>query len=216
MPLEPIVGQDPPQVGVAVEDHAVHVEHFALEPAGDRPQRGHGRHRGILGRAHLDHHAVVLREREQHVDHLEALGALRVVGPGDLHQLLVVVRVAQQPQRILDALALHAEHDLAVLFLAGEQHLAERRAERLPHAFVRSEARGGMQDSGHIIAIPSPLNGPFAADLPLQLHHAVEQRPRRSGGSRARRCRPARCGRTRAPPSSCSDSSRRRWRTSPC
>ncbi len=39
--------------------------------------------------------------------------------------------------------------------------------------------------------------------------------PRRWAGSRARRCRRARCGRSRAPPSTSSGSSRRRSRTSP-
>jgi hypothetical protein len=69
MALEAIVGEDAAQVRVAGKDHAVHVEHFAFEPAGDRPQRGDGRHRsGFLGGGDLDHDAVVLRQREQHVD----------------------------------------------------------------------------------------------------------------------------------------------------
>ena len=37
--LEAIIGEDAAQVGVAGEEHAVHVEHFALEPAGDRHRR---------------------------------------------------------------------------------------------------------------------------------------------------------------------------------
>ena len=37
--LEPVIGEDPAQVRIAGEADAVHVEHFALEPAGDGPQR---------------------------------------------------------------------------------------------------------------------------------------------------------------------------------
>src|SRR3546814_2885839 len=37
MALEAIVRQDAAQVGIALEDDAVHVEHLALQPAGDRP-----------------------------------------------------------------------------------------------------------------------------------------------------------------------------------
>ena len=96
---------------------------------------------------------MVLRQREQHVDHFEPLIAARVVDPGDLHQLLVVVLVAQQPQRILDPLALDPEHDLAVLLLRGQQHVAERGGESVLHAVVGSEARGRMQDGGHYRSI---------------------------------------------------------------
>ena len=103
--LEAVVGEDAAQVRIAGEDHAVHVEHLALEPARDRPQRGDGRHRRVLGGADLDHDAVVFGQAEQHVNDFEALGAVGIVGPGDLHQLLVFVIVAQQAQRVLDPVA---------------------------------------------------------------------------------------------------------------
>src|SRR3546814_11763044 len=45
MPLETIVGQDAAEVGVAAEQHAIHVEHFAFEPARVRPPGHDRRHR---------------------------------------------------------------------------------------------------------------------------------------------------------------------------
>src|SRR5690606_27803982 len=40
MALEAVIGEDAPEVRVAVEQHAVHVVDFALEPARDRPDAG--------------------------------------------------------------------------------------------------------------------------------------------------------------------------------
>ena len=61
--------------------------------------------------------AVVLRHREQMIDHLEPLGALGIVDPGNLHQLLVVELVAQRAQHVGDALAGDVDRDLADLVL---------------------------------------------------------------------------------------------------
>ena len=97
--LEPIVGEDAAKVGIAGESHAVHVEHLALEPAGDRPQPGHARHRRILVGRDLEADAVVLGHRQQVIIDLEPLGPLGIVDPGDLHQLLIAELVAGDARR---------------------------------------------------------------------------------------------------------------------
>ena len=145
MAFKPVVGKDPAQVLVAFEDHAVKIEHLAFEPAGVGPQRGYGRHRGILGGMDLDQQAVVLRHAEQHVDHVEAFGPLGIVDPGDFHQLLVLVLVTQDAQCVLDLAARDRQHDLAVLLDSRDEPGAERLAQRFDHAFVRGEARCGVE-----------------------------------------------------------------------
>ena len=50
---------------------------------------GDARHRRVLVGRDLDADAVVLGQRQQVVDDLEPLGALGIVDPGDLHQLLI-------------------------------------------------------------------------------------------------------------------------------
>ena len=64
---------------MAVETHAVHVEHFALEPVQSLENRHTRRQRLILGRAHFEAHALVVVDRVELVDHVEALVAARVV-----------------------------------------------------------------------------------------------------------------------------------------
>ena len=55
---------------------------------------GHARHRRILVGRDLDADAVVMGHRQQVIIHLEPLGPLGIVDPGDLHQLLVAELVA--------------------------------------------------------------------------------------------------------------------------
>jgi hypothetical protein len=95
MAREAVVGKDPPQVGVAAERDPVHVEHLALEPAGDRPQPGHARHRSRLVGGDVDANAMIPGQRQQAIDDLEPLRPVGVVDPRNLHQLLVLVSVAK-------------------------------------------------------------------------------------------------------------------------
>ena len=83
----------------------------------------------------------------------EGVRAAGIVDPGDLHQLLVVVRVAQQPQRVLDAVAGDGEHDLPVLLPARDDRGAERGGQRIEHAFVGRDLRCGVED-GHAKSPP--------------------------------------------------------------
>jgi hypothetical protein len=168
MPLEAVVGQDATQIVVAREDHAIHVEDFALQPARHRPQARHGRHRRMLGGRNLDQHAMVRRQREQHVDHLEALGAIGVVDAGHLHQLLIGMLIAQDGQRLDDLVARDGQHDLAMLLARGDQQAGQRVAQLGQHALIRGPFGCGMHNS-HSLS-PLTLDRAGAADLALQLH----------------------------------------------
>jgi hypothetical protein len=62
MAVEAVVGQDPAQVGVTVEEDPVHVERFALEPVGDREHRRGAGNGGVLVGLDLEAHAMVLHQ----------------------------------------------------------------------------------------------------------------------------------------------------------
>ena len=53
-------------------------------------------------------------------------GALGVIDPGDVHQLLVFVVVAQQAYGIFDPVPLDGEDHFAVRFSGRDKHRAER------------------------------------------------------------------------------------------
>ena len=71
--FEAIVGEDPAQVRIAGKADAIHVEDFALEPAGDRPQRRDTRYRRRLVGRDLDPDAPVPGQRQQAINDLEPL-----------------------------------------------------------------------------------------------------------------------------------------------
>ena len=79
MALETVVGQQPPHVGMADEDHAIEVVGLALEPVGARKYIDDRRHlRGFVGlRAQAD--ARVQRRRQKMVDHVEPLLAFGMI-----------------------------------------------------------------------------------------------------------------------------------------
>src|SRR4029079_13177783 len=87
--FEAVVGENPPQVLVAAEGDAVHVAHFALETTRHGPQARDAWHRGRLVGRDLDDDPPVPGQRQQAITDVEALRALRVIDPGDLHQLLI-------------------------------------------------------------------------------------------------------------------------------
>src|SRR5262245_48136574 len=101
MPLEAVVGQDAPQIGMIGEPHAVKIVGLTLEPAGRAEHRSGRRHRrGLVGHdLHAD--ALVVLEAEQIVDDVEALLTLRPVDTADIDELLEEAAriVAQEGQQ---------------------------------------------------------------------------------------------------------------------
>src|SRR2546426_4732896 len=70
---ELLVEEQALEVRMAGEAHAEHVPHLALEPVGDGPEAGGRRHHGVvLDDADLHAQAMVVTDREEVIDHLEA------------------------------------------------------------------------------------------------------------------------------------------------
>src|SRR5580658_185274 len=98
MSLPSIGQQNPLHVRMAVELDAEHVEDFALQPVGGRPD-GDGTGDGFAVRDlrfHAD--AFVARERVQHPDHVELLVALGVMHGGDIDAVVETFFIAQYLQ----------------------------------------------------------------------------------------------------------------------
>ena len=83
----------------------------------------------------MDVQPVVAGQREQAVDHLEPLGAIRIIDPGDLHELLVFQPrgVAQRGQRRHDRVAVNPQLDLA----RALERIGQAGADRRPRGFDR-------------------------------------------------------------------------------
>ncbi len=96
----------------------------------------------------------LLVRRLQHVDHFEAFGALGVIDPGDFHQLLVFVLIAQEAQGVFDALAHDCQDDFAMGFRGGDEHGAERLGQRIDDADAGGEFGGGVNDA-HRSIVPT-------------------------------------------------------------
>src|SRR3546814_4613398 len=62
---EAVVSEDAAKVRIIREEHAVHVENLALQPAGDGPETGDRGHGLLLVGPDMDADAVVLGDREQ-------------------------------------------------------------------------------------------------------------------------------------------------------
>ena len=63
--------------------------------------------------------------------------------------------IAQNAQRIGNLATRDSDHDFAVLFLGGDNGLAERLGQRIEHAFVAREFRRGMDHSAHRSTVPT-------------------------------------------------------------
>src|SRR3546814_3496418 len=88
MAVEAVIGQHAAQIGMAAEEHAVHIPAFPLVPAGGRKDAVDGRNRLLLVRRQLDADALVSLQRKQIVDDFEPLLPLRIVQGGDVDQHL--------------------------------------------------------------------------------------------------------------------------------
>src|SRR6516165_2131619 len=82
MPLETVVGQDAPHVGVTGKEHAIEVIDLALEPIGAGKHVDDRRHLRILVCLHAQPNTCVQRRREEVIDHVETLLASGIVDRG--------------------------------------------------------------------------------------------------------------------------------------
>ena len=87
MAVEAVIGQQPPHVRMAGEDHAIEIVGLALEPVGARKHLDDRRHLGGLVGRHAQADARVQRRRQQMIDHVEALLAAGIVHRGHIGQV---------------------------------------------------------------------------------------------------------------------------------
>ena len=115
VPLEAVIGEEPAQVRMAREQDAVEVVGLALEPVRRREHLDHGGHRRLRRRSAPSRGCGVMAQREQVVDHVEALLAGRIVGAADVDEAAEGAGrvVAQVGQRVDDVAGLHHEGQLA-------------------------------------------------------------------------------------------------------
>ncbi len=134
MALETVVGQDAAQIGIAVEDDAEHVPRLALEPAGRGEQRDDGRHGGLLVGVQLHADTLIMLQRQQVVDDLEALFAGRIIDAANIHQLLelAVAVVAQERHHLGDGGGADGDHQFALGDFPGQHVLRQGRGEIIP------------------------------------------------------------------------------------
>src|SRR4030042_676332 len=89
MTLQPVVHEDPPEVGVALETHAKKVIDFALQPVGVLPERGQrGDPEIALVDSRLNPQAPVPGKRKEMNDQLKARLPARVVDTGQVQKHL--------------------------------------------------------------------------------------------------------------------------------
>ena len=154
MASKAVIGEDAAQIRVAGEYHAVHVEHFALEPAGDRPEACNRWNRRRLIGAELDADTVILGHREQVIDHLEPLWPLRIVNARNFHQLLVLRAIPQPFHHAHDAVARDDKGNLVRGLDQREQIRADERAQAICDA-VRVNNSGGGMHAAHLSIVPT-------------------------------------------------------------
>src|SRR6266567_7436935 len=161
MALETVVGQQPPQVRMAREQHAVEIIDLALEPVGpaiDGDDRGHRRR--LVG-LHFDPDALVPLRRKQMVNHIEALLALRPIDRGDVDDApeQATLVVAQELHHANDIGDVGGERELPERDRMGARGSAERRNDGVSELFQRFVHAAG--------SYASALDGADAADLLL-------------------------------------------------
>src|SRR6266446_46877 len=205
--LKTVVGQQPPHVRMTDEDHPIKIVGLALEPVGPWKHLDDRRHLGSLIGFRAQADAGVQRRRQQVIDHVEALLALGIVHRGHIDEAdeAAIGIVAQETHDVDDLVGVHRHRELiernVMIDRGARQRANNRLTQGVEPAVVHSKNLSvrWFRCAGSSSAAASRRK----AALP------------RSAGSRARRYRWARCGRSRAPPNTNNDSSRRHWRTTP-
>src|SRR5579884_1609737 len=127
--------EDPPQVGMAAEPDAEHVEDLALEPVGALPDGHHRIHLELAARIelHLDPQVSAAPQRAQVVHDLERPLAVPVLDGGEIHEVVVLLSrgVAQPAHHVAQALPRHVHDRVPARLHGATDRIAERRAQRL-------------------------------------------------------------------------------------
>ena len=179
--MEPVPGQDAPQVGMASERDPEHVEGLALRPVRREEDLGDRGDLFPVRDAALDPDPVVLRKRVEVVDDVETRLPVPPVHRGDVHAVAKVLRVLQVSRDVGDLLAAHDHRDLLRELLGRN----DRVGQRGPHGLdprVRARVRGlDLLRRRRLVRGGRRFRGQHGGGLRL--------RCRRSGGLRFRRRR---------------------------
>ena len=131
VPLELVVHEEAPQVGVVREADPVHVEAVALEPVGPAADGRDARHDGIrLRHLHPQANAPVVPRRVEVVDDLEArlarlLEAEQVDGRDVRQEVVAQVRLGLQEAKDVDQrVPAHPDRELPAVAAMAEQRVA--------------------------------------------------------------------------------------------
>src|SRR5450631_1844189 len=207
MAVKAVVGQKPPHVRMPGEDHAVEIVGFALEPVGARKHRDDRRHLGGLVGLGAQADARIQRWRQKVIDHLKALGAAGIIHRGHVDQADKAAAgiVAQEFYDVDNPVGLHVYRELPECDRMPARRSGKRANNRLPQGVEPAVV--------HSKTLSVRWFRCAGSSSAAATRHRAALPP--SAGSRAHRYRRARCGRSRAPPNTNNDSSRRHWRTTP-
>src|SRR5262245_20695030 len=131
MALKAVIGEEPPQIGVARKQNAVEVVGFALEPIRSGEQADDARH----GRARIglgaDANAMVQPRAQEMIDDLETLLALGIVHPANVDEAAEAAAwvVAQDLNNLGNVVARDGERELAEFKLGALEFCSEAVAE---------------------------------------------------------------------------------------
>src|SRR5262249_30092878 len=115
--LKAVIGEKPPQIGMAGKQDAIEVVSFALEPIGAREKADDARNgRGRVGRS-ADADAVVQPRAQKVIDDLETLLALWIVHAANVDEAAeaAALIVAQHLDDFGNVVARDGKRDLAQL-----------------------------------------------------------------------------------------------------
>src|SRR5436190_15226849 len=98
MAFETVIGQQPPQIGMAAKRDSIEIVDFPLEPIGAGKHADDRGHRGRVSNLELHAHARVLLGRKKMINDVEAPFALRPIDRGNIDQApeLAAFVVAQE------------------------------------------------------------------------------------------------------------------------
>ena len=133
--FETVIRQKAPQVRMAGKEDPEHVPGLALGPVRGRIDGRHRRHGLPLANRGKNTHPHVVFHRQQLIDHLEALGPLRIVDGRQIGKLVErgVIVVTKRGQRVCHRRNGNFDHDLVLRHAAVNQRVAEQLAQMVKH-----------------------------------------------------------------------------------
>lgn len=104
MSIEPIIREDPPQVRMILEENPIQIKRLSFVPIRASEYRHRARNGRYLASVGLDADTAGMFDAEEVINDFETFVAFRVVGSGDVHELLVLATavVAEEGEDLED------------------------------------------------------------------------------------------------------------------